>query len=368
MAENKVQLADRIMSVDALRGFDMLMIIFAGQFIRALDQGADMPFTNLLAQQFDHPEWFGFHVWDIIMPLFLFVVGAVIPFSIHKRLEKDASRPRLYKHLFRRFFILFVLGWIVQGQLLNLDINEFHIFCNTLQAIAVGYLFSSLAYLHLSKKGRYILFAACLVVYAILLTVPHVPGVGRSMLLPDKNFALYVDRLIMGRFEDGTQYTWILSSFGFTATVLSGLFAGEIIRSGLKREKIAFYLLIIGLTGVALGLIWGIWHPIVKKLWTSSFVLFSSGLSYLLLAMFYWVIDVKGYRKWAFFLKVIGMNAIFAYMVSHTINLPDIAGNLLFGLEQYVGNYYRLVIEIGGFVIIYLLLWYLYKNRTFIKV
>ncbi len=137
------------------------------------------------------------------------------------------------------------------------------------------------------------------------------PGVGKSLLLPDQNFALYVDRLIMGRFEDGTQYTWILSGFGFTATVLSGLFAGEIIQSTLKREKVALHLLLYGLAGIALGLIWGIWHPIVKKLWTSSFVLFSSGLCFVLLALFYWVIDVKGYRKWAFFLKVIGMNAIF---------------------------------------------------------
>lgn len=356
------------MSVDALRGFDMLMIIFAGQFFRGLNQGAGTPFTNFLAAQFHHPEWFGFHYYDIIMPLFLFVVGAVIPFSIHKRLERDSGKSRLYKHLLRRFVILFVLGWIVQGRLLNLDINEFHVFSNTLQAIAVGYLFSSLAYLHLSRKGRYLLFAACLVVYALLLSVPMVPGAGRSVLLPDQNFALYVDRLIMGRFDDGTQYTWILSGLGFTATVLSGLFAGEIIRSGLKREKIAGYLLIIGLAGIALGLIWGIWHPIVKKLWTSSFVLFSSGLCYVLLALFYWIIDVKGYTRWAFFLKVIGMNAIFAYMVSNTINLPAISENLLFGLEQYVGDYYKLVTATGGFVILYLLLWYLYKNRTFIKV
>ncbi len=356
------------MSVDALRGFDMLMITFAGRFIWGLDRGADSPFTNFLAVQFEHPEWFGFHYYDIIMPLFLFVVGAVIPFSISKRLESETGKTGLYRHLLRRFVILFVLGWIVQGRLLDLDINEFHIFSNTLQAIAVGYLFSSLAYLHLSKKGRYFLFAACLVVYALLLTLPQVPGIGRSVLLPDQNFALYVDRLIMGRFDDGTQYTWILSGFGFTATVLSGLFAGELIRSGLKREKIAFYLLIIGLAGVGLGLIWGIWHPIVKKIWSSSFVLFSSGLCFALLALFYWIIDVKGYRKWAFFLKVIGMNAIFAYMISNTIDLPAISENLLFGLEQYVGDYYHLVTATGGFAILYLLLWYLYKNRTFIKV
>jgi predicted acyltransferase len=364
----RVQISERIFSVDALRGFDMLMIIFAGQFFRGLDQGVDIPLTNFLAAQFHHPEWFGFHYYDIIMPLFLFVVGAVIPFSLSKRLESDLGKKGIHRHLLRRFVILFILGWIVQGRLLNLDINEFHVFSNTLQAIAVGYLFSSLAYLHLSKKGRYILFAGCLVVYAFLLSVPHVPGFGRSVLLPDQNFALYVDRLIMGRFEDGTQYTWILSGFGFIATVLSGLFAGEFIRSGMKREKIALYLLIAGLAGVALGLIWGIWHPIVKKIWSSSFVLFSSGLCYVLLALFYWIIDVKGYRNWAFPLKVIGMNAIFAYMISNTINLPAISENLLFGLEQYVGDFYKLVTATGGFAILYLLLWYLYKNRTFIKV
>ena len=365
---DNLKIPERIMSVDALRGFDMLMIIYAGRFFRGLNQGADIPFTQFLAKQFSHPEWFGFHYWDIIMPLFLFVVGAVIPFSMNKRLDKDPSKPRLYRHLIRRFIILFILGWIVQGRLLNLDINEFRVFCNTLQAIAVGYITASVAYLHLSKNGRYLLFAACLIVYAILITVPQVPGVGRSMLLADQNFALYVDRLIMGRFEDGTQYTWILSGFGFTATVLSGLFAGEIIRLNMKREKVALYLLLYGLAGIVLGLIWGIWHPIVKKLWTSSFVLFSSGLCFVLLALFYWLIDVKGYRKWAFFLKVIGMNAIFAYVVSNTINLPAISENLLFGLEQYVGDYYYLVTATGGFIILYLVLLYFYRNRTFIKV
>lgn len=368
MAAYKVQESDRIMSVDALRGFDMLMIIFVGRFFRGLNQGADIPLTRFLAEQCHHPEWFGFHFYDIIMPLFLFVVGVVIPFSIGKRLEKESSKSRLCRHLLRRVLILFILGWIVQGRLLNLDIGEFRVYCNTLQAIAVGYFFASLAYLYLSGKGRYILFASCLIIYALLLVVPMVPGVGRSTLLPDQNFALYVDRLIMGRFDDGTQYTWILSGFGFTATVLSGLFAGEMIRSGLKRERIARNLLLIGFAGVALGLIWGIWHPIVKKLWSSSFVLFSSGLCFVMLAFFYWIIDVKGYRKWAFFLRVIGMNAIFAYMVSNTINMPAISHNLLFGLEQYVGEYYKMITATGGFVILYLLLWYMYKNRTFIKV
>jgi predicted acyltransferase len=207
---------ERLMSIDALRGFDMFLIIFADRFFVSLGRAADTPVTNFLATQFDHPEWFGFHIYDIIMPLFLFVVGAVIPYSLTKRLEHDPGKPRLYRHLLKRFVVLFILGAICQGHLLALDINQLNLFSNTLQAIAVGYLFSCIAFLHLNKNGRYILFAALLVVYALLLTVPVIPGVGRSELLPDKNFALYVDHLILGRFDDGTQYSWILTGLGFT--------------------------------------------------------------------------------------------------------------------------------------------------------
>lgn len=360
--------AERITSIDALRGFDMLMIIFLDQFFNHLHRGADTDFTAVLANQFDHPEWFGFHFYDIIMPLFLFVVGAVIPYSLGKIRDTNQSLTPVYRRLGRRFIILFVLGWIVQGNLLDLDIDQFKVFSNTLQAIAVGYVFTSLAYLHLSKRGRYILFAACLLIYALILAVPTVPGVGRSVLLPDQNFAIYFDRLIMGKFDDGLQYTWLLTGFGFTATTLSGLFAGELIKSKSPRKIVARNLLLMGIAGLAIGLIWGIWHPIVKKIWSSSFVLFSSGICFLLLALFYWIIDVKGYKKWAFFLRVIGMNAITAYVLSHVFRFPAIANYVLFGLEQYLGDYQPLLLSIGGFGILYLILWYMYRNKTFVKV
>lgn len=363
----KMDQNERLMSIDVLRGFDMLMIIVADQFFIKLHQGANTPVTGFLAEQFDHPDWYGFHFYDIIMPLFLFVVGAVIPFSLGKRqLDKDKSS--LYKHLIRRFVILFILGWIVQGNLLDFDINTFKFFSNTLQAIAVGYLFSVLAYLHLNKKSRYLLFAFCLIAYASLLSLTNIPGVGNSELLPDKNFAIYLDHLVFGKFDDNTQYTWLLSGLGFIATTLSGLFAGELLRSNMPRKKVLQYLILIGIGFVVLGQIWGIWHPIIKKIWTSSFVLFLSGICFLLLALFYWIVDVKGYRKWAFSLNVIGMNAITAYVLSHVIRFPDIANDTLFGLEKYVGDYYNVLTTLGGFGILYLLLWYMYKNKTFIKI
>jgi predicted acyltransferase len=168
--------------------------------------------------------------------------------------------------------------------------------------------------------------------------------------------------------ENGLQYTWLLTGLGFTATTLSGIFAGEVIKSNLPRKKVALYLFIAGIVALALGLIWGIWHPIIKKIWTSSFVLASSGVCYLLLAMFYWIIDVKGKIKWSFPLKVIGMNAITAYVLSHVINFSKVADFLAFGLEQHTGAYYGMIATTVGFGLLYLLLWYMYQNKTFIKV
>ena len=232
----------RLMSIDVLRGFDMLMIIFADQFFSHLHEGAQTRLTGVLSTQFEHPEWFGFHFYDIIMPLFLFVVGVVIPFSMNKRISEIDHKIKLYPHLIRRFIILFILGWIVQGNLLYLDVEKFQVFSNTLQAIAVGYLFSSIAYIHFTKKTRYILFVLSLAIYAVLLEAVNIPGIGNSELLPNKNLALYIDHYVFGRFDDGYQYTWLLTGFGFIATTLSGVFAGELLRSTLPRKKVAIYL------------------------------------------------------------------------------------------------------------------------------
>lgn len=359
---------NRLMSIDVLRGFDMFMIIFADRFFWNLHEGSQNSFTKLMATQFEHPEWFGFHFYDIIMPLFLFLVGVVIPFSMERRVKEINGKSKLYTHIIKRFVILFILGWIVQGNLLALDVHKFQIFSNTLQAIAVGYLFACIAFIHLNKKTRYLLFIGCILLYILLLEFAYVPGIGVSELLPDKNIALYVDNYILGRFSDGYQYTWILSGLGFTATTLSGLFAGEMLRSKLSRTKIALNLVIVGIILMVIGALLNLWHPIVKKIWNSSFVLFSSGICFLLLALFYWIIDVKKQTKWSFPLKVIGINAITAYVLSHVFDFSEIAHKILFGFQQYFGTIYNAFAVLGGFGILYLLLWYMNKNKTYIKI
>ncbi|MCL7762652.1 DUF5009 domain-containing protein [Polaribacter sp. Z014] len=359
---------NRLLSIDVIRGFDMLMIIFADRFFAHLHQASQTEVTHFFAIQFEHPDWFGFHFYDIIMPLFLFLVGVVIPFSMERRVTEIDNKLKLYPHIIKRFCVLFILGWIVQGNLLSLDINKFQIFSNTLQAIAVGYFFSCLAFIHLNKKSRYILFALCLLVYGLLLEFANIPGIGKSELLPDKNIALYIDHYVFGRFDDGYQYTWLLSGLGFIATTLSGVFVGEILRSKIPRNKIAINLILVGVGLLIVGLILNIWHPSVKKIWNSTFVLLSSGVCTLLMALFYWIIDVKGKTKWSFPLKVIGINAITAYVLSHVIDFPEVAKYILFGTEQYLGVYYNSFATVGGFAIIYLILWYMNKNKTYIKI
>ena len=358
----------RIASIDALRGFDMLMIIFLDHFAKALDVGFKTPVSQALARQFDHPEWLGSTVYDIVMPLFLFIVGASIPFSLSQRQQEASGKKAIYFRLARRFVLLFFLGWIVQGRLLEFNPETFAIFSNTLQAIAVGYVLAAIAFIKLKKTHQYILFFACLLAYTLLLLLPEVPGVGRGLLEPSASFAWYVDQVILGDLQDGTQYTWLLSGLGFTATTLSGVFAGETVKSDLPRHKVVRRLLIIGLLLLAGGIIAGNWHPIIKKLWTSTFVLASSGVCLLLLALFYWIIDVKGLARWAFPLRVIGMNALVAYVLSHVFNFHQIADMVLFGFKQYTGDFHYLLLTIGGFGLLYLILWYLWKNKTFIKV
>jgi predicted acyltransferase len=354
--------SNRIQSIDALRGLDMLAIIFADNFFRSLNKAFDNPLTQGMAEQFQHASWIGFRVYDMVMPLFLFLVGAVIPFSLSKYTNKTSNGKKVYYRIIKRFIILFILGWIVQGNLLHWDLSKFKIFSNTLQAIAMGYLFSSIFYLNFKTKYLYLIFGTCITIYALAL------GLFNNDLQPDNNLAIIIDKYLFGTFEDNTKYTWALSSINFTATVLSGLFAGLILKSKNSDFNKLKKLVLLGVGFIIGGLIFNQIQPSIKIIWTSAFVFISSGISYLLLALFFWLIDIKKFRKWSFWLKVIGMNAIFAYVTSHVIYYRGISHKLLFGLKQHIGDFYDLINCIGGFLILYFILWYMYKNKSFIKI
>ena len=207
-------------------------------------------------------------------------------------------------------------------------------------------------------------------------------GYGGGNYSPDSNLAEGLERTILGRFRDGAnlvngevifseryRYTWILSSLNFGVTVLTGVFAGHILKNKhlLPMKKFS-YLIIIGISMVVAGWIWGIWHPVIKKIWTSSMVLVSSGYCFMLMALFYYLVDYKGYRKYTNWLKVYGMNSIVAYMFAMCINFSCISRSVFHGLAQYMGDYYQILITLSNASIIYVILWCLYKKQLFLRV
>ncbi|MDD5305665.1 MAG: DUF5009 domain-containing protein, partial [Elusimicrobia bacterium] len=314
MAGEKQSSAERILSVDALRGFDMFWIVGGVGVVHSLIEVFWNPLPPWLEYQFHHVDWQGFSAWDLIMPLFLFVVGVSMPFSFAKRLEQGENKRLIYRHVVRRVIILWVLGMIAQGNLLQYDFSKLHFYSNTLQSIASGYLVGSIALIELGRRGRIVLTGVLLLGYWALMALVPVPGHGSGVLEPQANLALYIDQTLMGRFRADNTYSWILSSMTFAATVLLGIMGGELLRSKLPPYRKVAWLTAAGAAGLGLGQVWGVEFPIIKHLWTSSMVLYAAGWSFLMLALFYLVIDVWGFRKWTLFFIVIGMNAIAVYM------------------------------------------------------
>ena len=371
----------RLESLDALRGFDLFCLVALSDLVEELAEVVDKPWMGSLMQHFTHKTWEGFSTWDLVMPLFMFMAGVAIPFALSGYKEQGTNCKKLYWRLGRRVLLLWVFGMMVQGNLLALDPNRIYLFTNTLQAIAVGYLFSAIIYLHSSWKAQIGIALTLLLTFWGAMEWVTIGGFGGGDYTPHGNLAEGIDQMMLGRFRDTAQvidgevvvkasytYTWLLSSLNFIVTVLTGVLAGEALRSRLEQGRKVLMLLVIGVAMVALGWTWGIVHPVIKHIWTGSMVLVSSGYCFLLMGLFYWWIDCKGHNKNLTFLKVYGMNSITAYVVSHVISFRSISKSLFFGLEQYVGDYYGFLIQLSNCTILFIILYLLYKNRIFLRV
>jgi predicted acyltransferase len=291
-----------------------------------------------------------------------------MPLSVGKRVERGDSRGSIYRKVVYRVVVLWILGMIAQGHLLAFDSHNLQFYSNTLQSIAAGYLISSIALVELPIRWQAALWGALLVVYWALMRFVPVPGYGAGVLTPDGNLAMYIDKALLGRFQDGTTYTWILSSLGFGATVLMGVLAGHLLRSKLAGTRKALLLAGAGLVCLAGGWMWSFAFPIIKHIFTSSMVLWSGGWCLLLLALFYWLIDVLGYRRWAFPFIVIGMNAIVAYMAPDLINFMHISHTVCAGLARHLGMFGDFLLAFGAFGILWVGLYYMYRKQSFVRI
>lgn len=353
----------RLLFIDALRGFDMFWITGGDILCRAL---AVWLGWTWLGHQMEHLPWEGFVFYDLIFPLFIFIVGIVLPMSLARY---GGNPSAAYPRILRRFVLLLVLGWINWG-LLQFDVAEMR-WPGVLQRIAICYLFTAVAVLHLRVRGQAVLAAALLLGYWALLAFVPAPGFRAYDLSPEGNLVGYVDRLLLpGKFccypfgdNEG-----LLSHIPAVATCLLGALTGWWLTQARPAMQKLRGLALAGLACLVVGLAWSPLFPVIKNLWTSSYVMIAAGWSLLLVSLFYFLIDIRGARRWAFPFVVIGVNAITIYVAQEFINFPDIAKFFLGGVAGLAGGAGPVVLALGAIGARWVVLRYLYRNGTFLRV
>ena len=361
----------RLLSIDALRGFDMFWIIGGEEIAVALARWADWPLKEEVERQLQHAPWEGFRFYDLIFPLFLFVVGAVLPFSLASHRQKGESTFRIYGRILRRTALLFFLGLLYNG-LLKLDFENLRI-AGVLQRIAICYGLAALIVLHVGWRGQAVTVVTILLGYWALLAFVPAPGSGPADYTKEHNLPGYVDRTYLpGKiYEEYYGYgdnEGLLSTIPAVATALLGALAGQWLRAGAGAGRKVLGLLLAGVACLAVGYGWGLVFPIIKNLWTSSFVLYAGGWSLLLLAFFYGIIDALGFRKWAFFFVVIGSNAIVIYILPKFLDFKFTADALFGGLVKQTGSFAPVAALLSVLVVEWLFLLFLFHKRLFLRV
>lgn len=369
----------RLESLDVLRGADLFFLVALGPIMGKIASAADAEWLDKSMWIFHHVDWEGFSPWDLIMPLFMFMAGATIPFAMESYRRENNKRAALWRIL-RRVVVLWIFGMMCQGNLLALDPNRIYLYTNTLQAIAVGYAAAAVMFLFTKLRTQIVTAVLLLLAYWATMEFVSVDGFGGGSYTPDGNLAEWVDRTVLGRFRDHAtvengvvvfsewyRYTWILSSLTFAVTGLCGMFAGTITKSQMTEKRKLAWLFGAGAAMVVVSLVWSIWLPIIKIIWTSSMALFAAGVSFILLGISYYFVDYKGHRSNLTWLKVYGMNSIAAYMLTQIVNFRGVAKSLFFGLEQYMGDWYNVLITLSQIGIIYLILYAMYRKKIFLK-
>jgi predicted acyltransferase len=361
----------RLLSLDALRGFDMFWIMGGEEIFHTMAKATGSPFWGAIANQFTHPDWNGFHLYDLIFPLFLFMAGVSTPFSVGRELEKGKSKNQLVLRVIKRAFILVLLGLVVNNGLNIMPISEIR-FASVLGRIGIAYMFANIIYLYSSERAQMIWFWVFIIGYWLLLKFTSAPGYPHGDLTMQGNFASYMDRLIL----PGKLYLGIHDPEGLFSTIpaistgLLGIITGGILKkTGLPQLKKVAILAIAGVAFLIIAQIWNLDFPINKNLWTSSFVMQVGGLSLLLMAFFYYIIDVLGYQKWSFYFRVIGMNSILIYVSGHFIKWGFTNQGFFGWIGQLIGDPFNAVAMAITYVMAkWLFLYYLYTKKTFLRV
>jgi predicted acyltransferase len=375
--------SQRLMSLDALRGFDMFWIIGGEDVLQAIaNLSGSSTFQSIAQRNTEHPEWNGFSFYDLIFPLFMFIAGVAIPFSFASHFAKGEGSVRLHLRVIRRGIVLVLLGLVINGILrFNFTlhfaqdasghrslVSDFSIirFPSVLGRIGLAYLFAALIALHTRPRNQLLTAIGLLLGYWAALKLIPVPGFPTGSLFPGETVGDYIDRHIL----PGHLYKSVRDPEGFfstipaIATVLFGVMAGHWLRrldktGGARASGLA----LAGIVSLAVAYLWNTVFRFNKNLWTSSFVLWTTGWSLLLLSLFYVVIDVwKVQGWWVFFFVVIGANAITVYVGQRVIDFEGLSKVIL------SDHLHPILLQSGGLFVKWCFLFFLYKQRIFLRV
>jgi len=361
----------RLYSLDALRGFDMFWIMGAEEIFHSLAKTTNWPVFQAISAQLEHPEWNGFHFYDLIFPLFLFMAGVATPYSVGRELEKGKTKSQVLLRVIKRGLLLVLLGIIYNNGLHLRPLAEVR-FASVLGRIGLAYMFANIIYIYAKQRAQIIWFFVLIIGYWLLLKFTSAPGFLPGDLTMQGNFASYMDRIIL----PGKLYLTIHDPEGLFSTIpaistgLLGIVAGSYIKNSAKIGKTkTLRMALTGIIFLVVAQVWNLDFPINKNLWTSSFVLLVGGYSLLLLSLFYYIIDVLGYVKWSFFFRVIGMNSILIYMSGRFINWNYTTKGFFQWLGDIVGDPYNAVVMAVCFVLVkWLFLYFMYRKKVFLSV
>ncbi len=374
MNTNSIQ-SKRVLSLDVFRGLTIVLMILVNS------PGNRSPYPIL-----EHATWNGCTLADLVFPSFLFIVGltSVIHLKSQLGLNKQ-DKGLLYAAILRRSVILFALGLFINVFPHPIDVNTVRIY-GILQRIALCYLISSVIYLNTSIKTQILIFIGILLGYWLMMTLIPVPGFGANNLTEHGSWVAYFDQLLFSAPHlYGTVYDpeGAFSTLPSLATTLAGVLTGNLLISALSQYKKFIYMLFAGIISLGLGWIWSFSFPINKDLWTSSFVLLTSGYALVVFAFCYWVIDILGYKKWALPFKIFGMNALFAF-IFHIV-LIKIQAQFVFVLkngsigslkmmiteylfEGFTAQNASLLFSFSFLLLNFLVVAFLYRRKLFIRI
>ena len=374
-AEAVAPKSERLLSLDALRGFDLFWIVGGHGILIALFKLTEWGWLGAIDAQLKHVDWNGFQAYDLIFPLFLFMAGVSTPYSLTRRLTEGA-RSEVIRKVIQRGLILVLLGIIYNNGLQWKGLENMRL-GSVLGRIGLAGMFAQLifAFNFETPKRLWAWLAGILLGYWAIMSFGHAPGFAAGDLTMEGNFASYVDRLLLpGKLHKGIHDPeGLLAIIPAIGNALLGILAGLWLRRSAEEvsgDRKAAGLALAGLALLAVGGLWSFVFPLNKNLWTSSFVLWTCGWSSLLLASFYWLIDVRGWaRGFGAFFAVIGMNSVLIYMSGKFLNF-DFTGQALFGglARAFPPAVASVILVTGIFAVKWLLFWFLKRQKIFLKV